>query len=556
MPTLEQIHGGSLVPDFSPAINTALKVFGTGRERAKEAEEQRLAGVVSGSQEALRDEERGADPLAGPTPEQQNEALVRLSALNPQAAQVIRGHLERNDRNALKQIALETEQSQKNAVFISGAKDFRGMRDRIMTIVDQKKAAGQSVEGALALLELPEAKLKLEMQSRRTQLTDAKVLLENFTAKEERERVGKLERTAQAASRLLQADVDKQPTMFRDLIQAATDNNNPQVAAQFDRIAGLPRGERNQALQLLVDEAGEGKTTAVAPGQQVLDRFGNVKAEGAPKPIGVANLDLETFTDASRQEFERGGRTRPDLLVRDPLKVAAKNAEKFSAKTRDFGNGTTIQTGTKGTTRVLDPDGNVVPENERRKVIKEANDFEVALIERQQKARGLAKDAVSRAGQAFDDIQQNKGEIQILNQGIALLVEGGAKTGPVHDLMPDFRVATIRLRNIQQRLGLKVIASVTFGALSEKELKIAMATGLPTKLPPKELRKWMVRRREALIKLNNWLEDSALHLSTPGNNIATWTNKQRREQVERKRAAKGRGGDIGGLSTNQLLDDL
>ncbi len=290
MATLEQIQGGSLVPDFSQGINTALKVFGTGRERAKEAEEQRLAGVVSGSTEALRDEERGADPLAGPTPEQQNEALLRLSALNPQAAQVIRGNLERNDRNALKQIALETEQSRKNAVFIQGAKDFAGMRQRITTIADQKRATGQSVEGPLRLLAMSEGKLKLEMESRITQLTDAKTLTEGVRLEEERDRVAKLKRTSDAARKLLgtAAGADR-AAGFTSLIQAATQNNNPEAAAAFQRVSDMEAGPQEAALRGMVSQGG---------GDQFLDL---TDAEG--NIIGRENLKTgkkELFTAAQR----------------------------------------------------------------------------------------------------------------------------------------------------------------------------------------------------------------------------------------------------------------
>ena len=254
MATLEQIQGSSLVPDFSPAINTALKVFGTGRERAKEAEEARLTSVVSGSEQALRPEERGADPLAGPTPEQQNEALMRLSALNPQAAQVIRQNLERNDRNALAQIALETEQSQKNAVFIQGAKDFAGKRQRILQVADDLRIQGKSVAPALRLMGLSEAKLNLEMQSRVTQLTDAKTLVEGVKAKEAKEKATAEKGAADIASKLL-SNPETQVTEINNLIQLAQQNNNGEAVQAFTRLRDMDDAPRQAAL---VNMAGPG----------------------------------------------------------------------------------------------------------------------------------------------------------------------------------------------------------------------------------------------------------------------------------------------------------
>jgi len=289
MATLEQIQGGSLVPDFTGAAGLALKVFGTGRERAKEAEEQRLTGVVAGAPQALRDEERGADPTAGPTVDQQSEALLRLTALNPQAAQVIRGHLERKDRAALKQVALETEQAQKNAVVIKQAKDCRGMRQRIMTIADQKRALGQSVEGPVRLLGLSEEKLRLELDSRLTQLTDAKTLVAGVKVVEERDRVAKVERFADAAQKLLQGDIANQDKGFKNLIQAAQSNNNPEAAAEFQRIADLPLGAQQAELRRMVSRSAG-------------DRFIDLK-DATGNLIGRENVKTgkkELFTAAQR----------------------------------------------------------------------------------------------------------------------------------------------------------------------------------------------------------------------------------------------------------------
>lgn len=255
MATLEQIQGSSLVPDFSPAVGLALKVFGTGRERSKEAEEARLTSVVSGSQQALRDEERGADPLAGPTPEQQNEALMRLSALNPQAAQVIRQNLERNDRNGLAQIALETEQSQKNAVFIQGAKDFAGKRQRILQVADDLRIQGKSVAPALRLMGLSEAKLNLEMQSRITQLTDATTLVKGVEAKEARQRATAEKGAADIASKLLRNPAT-QVTEINNLIQLAQQNNNGEAVAAFTRLRDMDDAPRQAALVKMAGPGG------------------------------------------------------------------------------------------------------------------------------------------------------------------------------------------------------------------------------------------------------------------------------------------------------------
>ena len=73
-------------------------------------------------------------------------------------------------------------------------------------------------------------------------------------------------------------------------------------------------------------------------------------------------------------------------------------------------------------------------------------------------------------------------------------IDGGAKTGVVYKMMPNVTEASASLQNAMDRMGLDVIGSVTFGALSEAELKLAMETAVPRDLNPQELRNWLVKK--------------------------------------------------------------
>jgi hypothetical protein len=83
-------------------------------------------------------------------------------------------------------------------------------------------------------------------------------------------------------------------------------------------------------------------------------------------------------------------------------------------------------------------------------------------------------------------------------------------------------------------MGLDVISSVTFGALSESELKFALDTALPTKLEPKALREWLVEKKRVQGLLANELRSAASFLGTPGNTIADYIKKQEVEAEKTK----------------------
>jgi hypothetical protein len=117
-----------------------------------------------------------------------------------------------------------------------------------------------------------------------------------------------------------------------------------------------------------------------------------------------------------------------------------------------------------------------------------------------------------------------------MEEGIDL-IDGGAKSGVIVGRLPSVRAASVQVDNVHARLGLDIISSVTFGPLSEKELKFAMSAALPRKgLSPSELRKWLVDKKDAQVKLADYLNEAAIFLGTPGNNVADFL-RMKREQI-------------------------
>ena len=141
--------------------------------------------------------------------------------------------------------------------------------------------------------------------------------------------------------------------------------------------------------------------------------------------------------------------------------------------------------------------------------------------------------AIEQSGDAYSRLATIKSTIPKYDEAIRLIREEGASSGPIASRFPSFQSSTLELEAVQRELGLGVVSSVTFGALSEAELAIAMQTGLPTNLKGPALIDWLERKKASQIKLAGYVSEAAQFLGTPGNNIAKWM-------------AKGRGGQGGG----------
>lgn len=132
------------------------------------------------------------------------------------------------------------------------------------------------------------------------------------------------------------------------------------------------------------------------------------------------------------------------------------------------------------------------------------------------------KAAVNKGAKAFDKIQTITTAISNYDEAISLLGPDGAETGVIDSLLPSFRKASIELDNVVKRLGLDVVGNTTFGALSESELKFALAAAIPTNLQPAELKEWLVAKRDAQKKVKERVEEAASFLSTGTHTLTDW----------------------------------
>lgn len=116
-------------------------------------------------------------------------------------------------------------------------------------------------------------------------------------------------------------------------------------------------------------------------------------------------------------------------------------------------------------------------------------------------------------------------QIRNIDRAIAAIDEG-ARSGVVISKMPTFTKATAELESAAKSLGIDVINSATFGALSEKELQLALDTAVPMNLAPNDLKQWLSDKRDATEKLRGEMIRLSRFLAKRGNTLDMWEETQ------------------------------
>jgi hypothetical protein len=150
---------------------------------------------------------------------------------------------------------------------------------------------------------------------------------------------------------------------------------------------------------------------------------------------------------------------------------------------------------------------------------------------------GAAAEAAKTSGKlsmelGFDTLDKANavlGSLSTIDSAIAA-IDGGAKAGPVYKMLPNITESSAALSTAMNQMGLDVISSVTFGALSEGEMKLAMETAVPRDLGPEALRSYLVKKRDAQAKAAAALQNAARYLTKPGNSISGWLDQQAQQQ--------------------------
>lgn len=148
--------------------------------------------------------------------------------------------------------------------------------------------------------------------------------------------------------------------------------------------------------------------------------------------------------------------------------------------------------------------------------------------DRERQAKLLERDELKAAEMgeaAYNTAQDYFRQIDLFEQALATLRPENydsekeyqrALTGFIQNRLPSTNPNTSLLRGIQNQLGIRVINSATFGALSEREMEMAMRTNLDLTLEPEDLIVMIQKQIQARRKLAMEFSDQALLLLTGG----------------------------------------
>ena len=308
------------------------------------------------------------------------------------------------------------------------------------------------------------------------------------------------------AGEIYSAFASGQPKIGIDLLNyeatAAENSGNRQQARAFRTYAKLAEGNPSQAQKTIGI-----MLTPLPGGDKVIDAA--IKAQTAPATI-------------SKAETEAAFAPQIKAATLAKLNKELKEDDDDSVQSgRILPDGATIILTKKGKTRVLGSDGVELAGDERVQAIRDAEEFGADIQGLRSGARAGAEIGQKEAQKAFELVGKIRTNLGNLDSAIAAL-DAGANTGVIASKFPNWKASTIELQNIQRRLGLDIIGSVTFGALSEGELSLALETALPLNMNPEKLRDWLTRKRDAQVKLSNYVSEQAKYLSKPGRNLGNW----------------------------------
>jgi hypothetical protein len=109
--------------------------------------------------------------------------------------------------------------------------------------------------------------------------------------------------------------------------------------------------------------------------------------------------------------------------------------------------------------------------------------------------------------------------------------QGKNVTGFLIQYFPNVSLEAQELALAQTNLGLDVIGSVTFGALSKGELDLALSKDMPLNLNEPQLLEYIERRESALRKMKFELRKAAIYQSKSGNKVEDYIKMMEETEV-------------------------
>ena len=356
---------------------------------------------------------------------------------------------------------------------------------------------------------------------------------------------------------------------------AETDIDEEKYGGLYSAIRQIAQSDEGAAAAIAAAEAMSPATEKVDAAQLAIRFFSQMGANAAKPGSTALSAAAEALPSAANYLAEVNKRNReiekargplavqlatamkpktaktPVKVMKDgvPIYVSPDNAlglEAWVAKSKESGtlnsstvqkveildNGLSMTVMKNGDVIVKDGANNVITGDAALKAIKEAQDFGVDLTGSKAGSRRAKTVAATVSSDAFGKINIMRSNIINLEEARRLVTEGGANTGFIMDKLPNLFAGSIALNQIQNVLGLNIIGSVTFGALSEGELNLALRTALPTNLNEPDLIDWIDRKIIAEQKLSEYIQEQAIFLADGDKTVGDWLRFQQKKEKE------------------------
>jgi len=250
------------------------------------------------------------------------------------------------------------------------------------------------------------------------------------------------------------------------------------------------------------------RTATVSDANRTVDMLRQMKGpDGKPIPSAMQAADL----------IEGGG---PPAAILQSF-YQSQNKASTGLANRDYPNGLSVVTQNDGTKKYMLNGVAITDPVKIQEAVQDTIRFDAELA-------GSNRQAVlnqDRASDIYSKIGLSRNSIITTDRAIAA-IDGGGLTGFLTNYLPDITLASAELGNAMDTMGLDIISSVTFGALSQEEMRTAMNIGSPRSLAPADLRQWLVDKKDAQQKAMAALTKAARWFSKPGNTLDGWFDQQ------------------------------
>ena len=319
--------------------------------------------------------------------------------------------------------------------------------------------------------------------------------------------------------------IDKNPQLesdpsFMDQVKSyfGSRENMLRLAMAFNTMRLEPDAQLTAALSKELE--GIRKTSTTSQTQQYVVKW--LRENGYEKYVPLAMQDPKMAAEIAKQIAQK--ELKPDVAPQySPARIDQDTQQVYVIET---------DPNTRTTRRINVEDATGLTETQKAKIESDARLNEADFAKAQEKGTEFFQKA-----QSLDS--------QIAKYTAALdTLDRGAATGWWNDYFPTFKAATQEFEMIANSLGIDIINSATFGALSESELRLALQTGLPANLSEEETYDLILRKIDAQAKLRDQLYEDALMLSRGNigfNQFKRERASSRLDEINRQRASGTQG---------------